>query len=133
MAKKRVALELGMGTSLRSRDYTRAAIRAVSDALWHNSLNMADAFGFPRDAMIVDVQVATQQPDEVKTDEVAAIFPYGQVFVTSVFGGMDIPKRRVLDEPMHGTDQHAVTIIANAAIIVSFDMEKNPSKARSSE
>lgn len=133
MAKKRVALELGMGTSLRSGDYTRAAIRAVSDALWHNSLNMADAFGFPRDAMIVDVQVATQQPDEVKTDEVAAIFPYGQVSVTSVFGGMDIPKRRVLDEPMQGEDKHAVTIFANAAIIVSFDMEKNPSKARSSE
>ena len=46
--KKRVALELGQGTSLRSGDYTRAAVRAVKDALWHNSLTMAQAFGAPK-------------------------------------------------------------------------------------
>ena len=38
MAKTRIALELGMGTSLRRQDYTKAACRAVEDALWHNSL-----------------------------------------------------------------------------------------------
>ena len=32
MAKTRMALELGMGTSLRAGDYTRAAVRAVEDA-----------------------------------------------------------------------------------------------------
>ena len=59
--KKRVALELGQGTSLRSGDYTRAAVRAVKDALWHNSLTMAQAFGAPKEAMIVDVEIAVQQ------------------------------------------------------------------------
>ena len=34
-----------MGSSLRQQDYTRAACRAVEDALWHNSLSIADAFG----------------------------------------------------------------------------------------
>ena len=43
MAKKKVAIELGMGTSLRRQDYTKAAIRALQDALVHS---MADAFGF---------------------------------------------------------------------------------------
>ena len=45
MAKKRMVMELGMGSSLRQQDYTRAACRAVEDALWHNSLSIADAFG----------------------------------------------------------------------------------------
>ena len=32
MAKK-VAMELGMGTSLRRQDYTKAAVRALQDAV----------------------------------------------------------------------------------------------------
>ena len=55
MAKKRMVMELGMGSSLRQQDYTRAACRAVEDALWHNSLSIADAFGLDRSAMIIEV------------------------------------------------------------------------------
>ncbi len=36
---KRVAVEIGMGTDIRGTDYTKAAVRALRDALWHNSLN----------------------------------------------------------------------------------------------
>ncbi len=114
MAMKRIALELGVGTSLRRQDYTEAAIRAVKDALWHNSISFAQAFGFPREAMILDVEIASQQPESIDIDAVAAIFPYGQVSVTSCFGGLDIPK----------PDQSGHTIMVNAAIIVSFDMEQ---------
>ena len=56
MAKKRMVMELGMGSSLRQQDYTRAACRAVEDALWHNSLSIADAFGLDRSAMIIEVE-----------------------------------------------------------------------------
>jgi uncharacterized protein (TIGR02058 family) len=45
---KRLVTQFGMGTSIRSQDYTQAAARAIRDALWHNSLNVADAFDFPR-------------------------------------------------------------------------------------
>lgn len=119
MALKRVAIELGMGTSLRNEDYTKAASRAVSDALWHNSLSMAAAFGFPKEAMIIDVEVATQQPDAIDHDAIASVFPYGKVTVSSVKGGLDIPKPR--DE---NGDPTGKTIMANAVVIVSFDMEK---------
>ena len=40
---KRVALEIGMGTDIRGADYTKAAVRALRDALWHNSLTVATA------------------------------------------------------------------------------------------
>ena len=37
MALKRLVLQIGMGTDIRGADYTKAAVRAVRDALWHNS------------------------------------------------------------------------------------------------
>ncbi len=113
MAKKRVLVEFGMGTSLRRRDYTEAAARAIRDALWHNSVNMAELFGFEKEAMLVDVEIAVQNPDAVDVAELAAIFPYGQVVISVAHGGLDVPKQ---------TGGH--TVIANAAIAVSFDLEE---------
>lgn len=112
MVKKRVAVEFGMGTSLRRRDYTKAAASALKDALWHNSFGMAPAFGFDKSAMIVDVEVAVQEPDKVDLDQLREILPYGQGSFKAVHGGLDVPK-----------PEGGVTVIANAAVIVSFDME----------
>jgi uncharacterized protein (TIGR02058 family) len=113
MAIKRVVTQFGMGTSIRSRNYTEAAARAIRDALWHNSLNVADAFGFPREAMIINVEIGVQRPNEVDADTLLTIFPYGQPSVKVVKGGLDIPRR----------EQEGWSVIANAAIMVSFDME----------
>ena len=85
MAKTRIALELGMGTSLRRQDYTKAACRAVEDALWHNSLYLAEAFGFEKSDMIIDVEIGVQCPQQVDIDKVVAIFPYGQVSVCLLY------------------------------------------------
>jgi uncharacterized protein (TIGR02058 family) len=59
-------------------DYTEAALRAVKDALWHNSVNMAELFGFPKEAMIIDAEIGVQQPDQVDVEALKAVFPYGQ-------------------------------------------------------
>ena len=45
MAKQRMVLEIGMGTDIRGADPTKAACRALRDALWHNSLSIAAALG----------------------------------------------------------------------------------------
>jgi uncharacterized protein (TIGR02058 family) len=113
MAKKRVVSQFGMGTSLRNRNYTEAAARAIRDALWHNSLNVAEAFGFPKESMIIDVEIGVQQPGAVDRDALLKIFPYGRPSITVVKGGLDVPRR----------DKDGLTVIANAAILVSFDME----------
>ena len=60
-----MVLEIGMGTDIRGGDPTKAACRAVRDALWHNSLSIATALGQPLDAMIVDVHVGVPRPDTV--------------------------------------------------------------------
>ena len=113
MAKTRVLVEFGMGTSLRRMDNTEAALRAIKDALWHNSINMAELFGFPKEAMIIDVEVGVQQPDQVDTGKLVGVFPYGTPSVTVTKGGLDIEKP-------NGSGR---TVIANAALAVSFDME----------
>ncbi len=113
MPKTRVLVEFGMGTSLRREDYTEAALRALKDALWHNSINMAELFGFPKEAMIIDAEIGVQQPDRVDSQALKAIFPYGQPNITVTHGGLDIDKPHF----------EGRTVIANAAIVVSFDME----------
>lgn len=112
---QRVLTEFGMGTSLRRADYTQAAKRAIMDALWHNSINMAELFGFPKEAMILTVEIAVQQPDAVDVAALLEVFPYGQPTVSVVQGGLDIPRPEGSGNP---------TVIANAAISVSFDMER---------
>ena len=63
MAKKRMVLEIGMGTDIRGSDPTKAACRALRDALWHNSLSIATALGHPLEAMIVDVHIGVPRPE----------------------------------------------------------------------
>ena len=112
MSKTRMVTQFGMGTSIRSQNYTEAAARGIRDALWHNSLNAADAFGFPKEAMLIDVDIGIQQPDRVNTDALLSIFPYGQPSIRVVKGGLDVAK----------PDGSGVSVIANVAIVVSFDM-----------
>jgi uncharacterized protein (TIGR02058 family) len=112
MAKKRMVLEIGMGTDIRGTDPTKAACRALRDALWHNSLSIATALGQPLEAMMVDVHIGVPRPELVKKEEVLAVLPYGKGTVTVVEGGLEIPN----DE---GTDG---TMIANACAIVSLDV-----------
>ena len=113
MAKTRVLVEFGMGTSLRRSDYTQAAIRAIKDALWHNSVNMAELFDFPMKTMIIDAEIGVQKPENVDVKALKAIFPYGQPNIKVVQGGLDIDKPHL----------DGRTVIANAAIVVSFEME----------
>ena len=112
MAIKRLLTEFGMGSSLRRRDYTQAAVRGVKDALWHNSINLAELFGKDKTEMLIDVEVGVQSPGAVDRAAVAEIFPYGQVNVEVVHGGLDVPR-----------SQGNPTVMANVAISVSLDLE----------
>ena len=112
MAWKRVVVEMGMGTDIRGGDYTKAAVRALRDALWHNSLSVARALGMDTDAMRVEVIIGVPRPEAVDTAQVLAILPHGTGTVKVVQGGLEI-----LSED--GTDK---TIIANAAAVVRLDI-----------
>ena len=112
MTKTQFALEMGMGTDLKGRDYTKAACRAVHDALHRNFLSVAPAFDFPHEAMLVDIRVGVTRPDQVDLQQVAAQAPVGVVSVEAVEGGLEVEMRGFQ------------TIVANAIVSVSFDIEK---------
>ena len=112
MALKRVALEIGMGTDIRGGDYTKAAVRALRDALWHNGLSIADAVGLPVEAMQVEVTIGVPRPDRVDEKAVLAVLPHGTGTVRVVEGGLEIANDT-------GTNK---TVIANAAAVVRLDI-----------
>lgn len=111
MAKKCLLTEFGMGSSLRRQDYTGAAKRALSDALWHNSINLAELFGKDKADMMIDVEVGVQHPDQIDPQPLIDVFPYGQISIRPVFGGLDIPR-----------PDGNLTVIANVAISVSLNL-----------
>jgi uncharacterized protein (TIGR02058 family) len=112
MALKRMVLEIGMGTDIRGGDSTKAAVRALRDALWHNSLGIADVVGVPVDSMQVEVRIGVPRPAEVDKQAVLAVLPHGTGTVHVVEGGLEIPNAT-------GTDR---TIVAQAAAIVRLDV-----------
>jgi len=112
MPETRLLTEFGIGTSLRRQDYTQAALRAVRDALWRNSINLAELFGAPKEAMILDVEIGVARPDLVDRTQIEAAFPYGQPRVVEVGGGLDVPR-----------PSGPPNVMALAAISVSLDLE----------
>jgi uncharacterized protein (TIGR02058 family) len=112
MAWRRMVVEIGMGTDIRGADYTKAAVRALRDALWHNSLSVAPALGHSVEAMRVEVTIGVPQPDKVDKAAVLAVLPHGSGTVHVVEGGIEIANEA-------GTDK---TVLANAAAIVWLDV-----------
>ena len=112
MTMKRMAIEIGMGTDIRGADYTKAAVRALRDALWHNSLNVADAMGKPTDSMVVEVLIGVPKPELVDKAEVLKVLPHGTGTVKVFEGGLEI-----FNDAGTGS-----TVLAHAAAIVRLDI-----------
>jgi uncharacterized protein (TIGR02058 family) len=112
MALKRMVLEIGMGTDIRGTDYTKAAVRALRDALWHNSLTVTHALGKDVDSMQVEVLIGVPKPEQVDHGAVLEVLPHGTGTVKVVEGGLEIPNEA-------GTGS---TVIANACAIVRLDI-----------
>ena len=98
-------LEFGMGVDLHGDDCTKAACRAVFDAVRHSSLPLLNEIRERGGTMLVDVTVAVPDPASVNLDVVKAELPHGEISVHAVSGGLRVPGRE--------------TIIACASISVS--------------
>lgn len=105
---KRIILELGAGNDLHGGDYTKAAVRAVQDAIHHSSLSLIRTMGLDSRAMRVEVTIGVQRPERVELDVVKAALPHGVVTVKVVKGGLDVPD----------DDSGDIAVIASAAVAV---------------
>jgi uncharacterized protein (TIGR02058 family) len=100
-----LVLEFGMGVDVHGLDCTKAACRAVSDAIRHSSLPLLGQIRERGGTMLVDVTVAVPDPQSVDLEVVKRELPHGEVSVHAVSGGLRVP----------GSD----ALIACAAITVS--------------
>jgi len=112
MTYKRAILEMGAGTSLHGGDYTKAAVRAVDDAIHHSSLTFLRTLKIKPADMKVRVTIGVQKPDAVDVSAIEAKLPHGQITVDVRKGGLDVPDPEVND----------VTVIASAAIEAFIDI-----------
>ena len=112
MTLKRVITEFGTGNDLHGGDYTKAAVRAVQDAIHHSSLSLIRSLGIDSRMMQVAVTIGVTQPERVNAETVKAALPHGQVTVNVVKGGLDVPDEAAGD----------VAIIASAAVTVRLDL-----------
>ena len=111
----RVILEMGSGVSLRSGDYTRAACRAVEDAIHHSSLSFLKELNLNlKEDLVVEVTIGVQDPDAVDVEAVGTVLPHGKISVTVVKGGLNVPY----------PEQGYTTVIASAAIAAFADMSR---------
>jgi uncharacterized protein (TIGR02058 family) len=111
MPSKRVILELGSGNDLHGGDYTKAALRAVQDALHHSSLSLIRSLGLDSRTMLVEVTIGVQRPDQVDAAAVQTSLPHGKATVKVVKGGLDVPDDTSGD----------IAVIASAAVAVRFE------------
>ena len=112
MPAKRVILEMGTGNDLHGGDYTKAAVRAVSDALHHSSLPLVRTLKLDAERMQIEVTIGVQRPEKVDAGTVKASLPHGDVTVKIVKGGLDVPDDETGD----------IAVIASAAVCVRMDL-----------
>lgn len=110
MTPARIIIEMGSGNDLHDEDYTKAARRAVQDALHHSSLILFRSLGLDREAMQIHVLIGVQKPERIDHAAVASELPYGKVSVKAVLGGLDVA------DPVAGT----LSVVATAAVTVRY-------------
>lgn len=118
MGSKRFVVEIGTGADLHGEDVTKAACRAVKDAISRSCLcGLVEILEIEdlQDVQ-VDILVACPKPDEVDLDRVKAIAPIGKITVRAVQGGMNV---KGLCVPKFAPDCDRI-VVANAAVTVSI-------------
>lgn len=112
MTMQRIITELGAGADLHGKDMTKAAKRAVEDAMRHSSLSLFKGLKLDPQTMQVQVKIGAPDPSAVDKAAVAAMLPYGTVDVIVEQGG-------VTAEGMGGPGD---TVIVAAAVTAVVDI-----------
>ena len=127
MDYRRYLVEVGTGIDLHGEDTTKAAQRAVKDAISHSSmvglgqLFKINSFSEMEEALMVDVTVAAPDPQKVDGDAVLSTLPEGKRRINVVKGGLKFPVESTKEE----AKTHSMVMV-NAVIVVLVDVDKVP-------
>jgi uncharacterized protein (TIGR02058 family) len=121
MNRRKFVMEVGMGMDQHGQDPTRAAVKAVRDAVSRSCLTGLLEVARLDDVnqMIVEVLVACPHAGLVDGRVVLEALPFGQKSIQIVEGGM---VARAVYQPELG-DASDEAYVANAAVTVWVDMD----------
>lgn len=103
---QRFIIEMGMGNDQYGQDYTKAASRAIEDAIRHSSIPMFDTLGISHSDMKVQVTIGVQEPNQVRADDLLKCLPRGVASIQVVHGGLNVTN----------PDSGNVIVIAQASV-----------------
>lgn len=115
-----IFIETGVGIDTHGQDVTKAAVRAVENAIHYNSMPGLKEYlpGKSLDNMKVNVKLAVPaDKDLVDIEVIRKEIPYGTVTVEIVDGGMATTSGIVLEEQ---DDKSDLMYIVNAAVEVGY-------------
>ncbi len=120
MPLKRYIVEIGTGADLHGGDVTKAAQRAVKDAVSRSCLcGLIDIFRLDSpDKMHIEVKIGSTQPERISGGEVLAAVPFGTKTLEIVPGGLAV---RGLDLPALGPGDTIVVAVAALTVYIDVD------------
>lgn len=121
MEYKRYLVELGTGFDLHGGDLTKAARRAVKDAVSRCCLcGIFEILGIEdmEKIMKVEVLIGATKPETIDLNQVAQEVPFGQTHVNAVTGGLEVCGLHVASLGAGNKIQ-----IVNAALTVYIGLE----------
>jgi uncharacterized protein (TIGR02058 family) len=121
MATQRFIVEIGTGADLHGEDVTKAACRAVKDAISRSCLcGLVEILKIDDlKAVQVDIHVACPAPEQVDLAQVKAVVPIGRTTARAVAGGMNV---QGLCVPNFAPNCDRI-VVANAAVTVSVETD----------
>lgn len=121
MNYQRFLIEFGTGVDLHGMDATKAAQKAIKDAISHcclcgvrEILNVKD----PGNALHIQIKIGAPEPEKINTEELMHLMPFGTPEFEVVQGGLYI---KGLREPKFGDGDHI--LLVNAALTVWIDTD----------
>lgn len=121
MALKRFVVEIGTGADLHGGDVTKAAQRAIKDAVSRSCLcGLFEIVGMTDpNQMHIEVKVGCPHPERINREEVLKAVPFGSTRLEVVPGGLTV---RGLELPELGEGDNIV--VAVAALTVYVDVKE---------
>jgi len=118
--RRRFIVEIGTGIDIHGENVTKAACRAVKDAVSRSCLcGLLEILELKNlEDVQVDIQVAAPNPDQVDLEQVMAEVPIGRKNARAVEGGMTA---KGLCVPQFAPDCDQI-VVANAAVSVSVNI-----------
>lgn len=117
VARKRFIVEIGTGADLHGGDVSKAAQRAIRDAVSRSCLcGLFDIIGITDpNEMYIEVKVACPNPERINREEVLKAVPFGSTHLEVEPGGLAV---RGLELPELGEGDTIVVVVAALTVYV---------------